>query len=256
MSRLSQTSLLTVLIILCGCSKRAPAARWTEQQISSIVVPGKTKAQVDQVFGAPVTDTPGPNGTTRFIYQFPERGLPPNFENLLTGMQVEYKDRYVVRWLPVYSDQYSVTPQRPTVQSHGARRPNLPITLWVLYETNFPGSVEVNTQVVKGNTYAARRPSLVLTSFSAPDPVVAQAGSRRIYGFNLHLAREEAEELAAFTKTNLGNRILMLLGTNSLTAPVLREPIADTGSFTVTFQSEADYKRALHLFSQDENGGK
>jgi hypothetical protein len=110
--------------------------------------------------------------------------------------------------------------------------------------------VAVSAPPLTETAYVARRPELLFLRLKSMQ--FASGGSATVTtpALTLLLDEDESDELRTFTETNVGSRVLILLGTNSIAAPVIRAPVKN-GALTIEFPDKRLYATAIQLLAPD-----
>ena len=140
---------------------------------------------------------------------------------------------------PVGAEVRELRSTAPEAQSktNRASAPPLSVELFVVYEEPVPNGKFVDTPSFPRLGYVHQRADasfgklkdILVEGTWPPRQVDPQS---RLCAFDIKLFPEDARVLASLTQTNLGKRILIMVGTNLVTAPVVRAPLED-GSFVI-----------------------
>ncbi len=198
---------------------------------------------------------PREHGAEMLVYQKPElqHNVPTRFA--YSGFSVMLTNGKVAQ---VGASHYSVTTNR-WFGSSQAQEVNTNKAASQTYNTNltasivihvvsdeaFPGGRHLDTKLLPKNSYIRDQPDLVVKAIKevTRGQEVFGAGSndfREILAVTLTEA--DAKRLARLTEQSVGQRVLISVGTEPVSAPVVQIPI-QTGRFTLVVQTAEDASR-------------
>src|SRR4051812_43106217 len=88
-----------------ACRPQTASRTLSEQQVGAVVTPGVSRQTVEEAFGRPDVELPGPNGAREAFYEFPTGRRVANSNGIFSGFQVYYTNDRVQRWSAAYSDR-------------------------------------------------------------------------------------------------------------------------------------------------------
>jgi hypothetical protein len=238
----------TIVSMVIGCSRKddtdaSPHKRGAPQgpkpdirslaDLKRLLVPGMRTNEIVAVFGKPrlVEDV----GQTHQVWHY---GVPPFVADdkmrgsAVVGITVGLTNGHLANW-GVPNDHLI---RRQEVLSDGKSETNSPVLKLFVVSTNpVAGGGFVDTGPFPKLGFISANPNLVIDKVkevTLEERGASESQGNTVWSFGIFLLPEDAARLKFLTATNVGKRILLMVGNEPVSAPRVMGPL-ETGSFAV-----------------------
>jgi hypothetical protein len=246
---------LATIVVGCGdnthpAKTHAPsktvssATPYSSNYLNSVLTNGMAKQMILVKFGPPMDGKEVAPGIICLDYFSGATPEEITNDDSLVGFQILLQSNSLIRWSPVLTSTTRAPMQQknavPAAANARISSSNEGIGFYVVTEQSINGGKYIDTARFPQLGYIHSVPDMEIRKIKSVDKQSLGAGTGKNQ-LLISLRSEDAKALSQFSRTNIGNRILITVGGVPIMAPRIESPI-DTPSFLITAISpqEAD----------------